>query len=214
MMESEIMNQLLATTVLQKVDQEEIQQDIEDMKSMYESYAEMYGMEYEDFIAQMGYDDAALTEELTEQAVSYETYQAALLKIAELEGIEDTDEVYQAFLEEAAGDYAFDSAEEFKEAIEAEGEEAVSGMRKQALIEKALEVIFKNAVHDPNGGFAGLYGGLSYDDEDEDDEVTVLDGEDEIILDEEDLLPEDEELLEIDMDEALEEVMEETDGEA
>lgn len=91
-----------------------------------------YGMTVEDMIGTT-FEDVAKNQLLCEMAVEL---------LAEVEGLEVTDEDYQAFLEEQAEAYGYESAEALEEAYEeANGE---GSCRSYCLQEKVLDFLWEN----------------------------------------------------------------------
>lgn len=81
----------------------------EDTKEGYEMWAQMSGMEYDELIESMG--ENALEEEVLKQVNEFLIVRA----IAEKEGLDITEENYKEAAEEMAGQYDYNSLEEFEE---------------------------------------------------------------------------------------------------
>lgn len=77
----------------------------------YQSYAEMFGLEYEEFLDQMSMSE----EDLQEQAANWAKEIMVVQAIAQKEGLELGEEDYEAKVKEMADEYGYEDVEEFKE---------------------------------------------------------------------------------------------------
>lgn len=105
------------------------------------SRAQMYGQELADYVAE-AYNCTADT---YEDAILQQAQQAAeqylmVGAIAEAEGIQITDEKLEEHLAEEASQYGFESAEEYKDAIDAES------YREYLLLQEVMELLTESAV--------------------------------------------------------------------
>ena len=205
-LQDEIFEQLMENCEVLEVPQELIDNYVNDAVEMYKSYAEMFGMEFEDFVEQMGGgDQETFMEELEEEGRMEQARTIVMAKIAELESIEVDDAAYEAYLEQLAEDYGYESVDALKEEVEASpGLE--DSLRYSLLQEKVLNFLIENAV----------YVEAEEDDEElelEDDEFDVVFDEDEEPLDESEVLVEEEEIEEPTGEAILEGVEETTEEE-
>lgn len=82
----------------------------------YKSYADMYGMEFADFLsAALGMTEEEFDAQVVDAAVSYMDRELCMKAILESEGIEITDSDY----EEAAQNYGYESADDMREQLDA-----------------------------------------------------------------------------------------------
>ncbi|MCD7761584.1 MAG: trigger factor [Lachnospiraceae bacterium] len=106
--------------------------------SYYEYYAELFGMEYEDFIEAYFGSVETFEEELEAAVKDSVKEELILMAIAEAEELDLTDEEYEEGLEQYAEDYGYDSGED----IEAEYGE--TEMRRYILLDKVFEFLVEN----------------------------------------------------------------------
>lgn len=122
--------------------QELVDYCVEDMVNYYTQYAAYFGMEFEDFIsAYFG----MTAEDFDEQALlAVETSlkeEFSLVAIAETEGMEVTEEEYNACCEEYKASYGYETIDEFVAAV---GGESV--IRLSLLLEKVDEFLMENVT--------------------------------------------------------------------
>lgn len=142
---SEINNSLLtqvaATSTIKEYPQELVDYAAANMKNYYKQMAESNSMEFADFLSTyFSMDEDTFNEQVdlvVKQNLRAELY---LKAIAEAEGIEVTDEEYEAKCEEFAENYGYDSVEEFKAAYTEEE------IRLSALEDKVLEFLSDSAT--------------------------------------------------------------------
>lgn len=138
---SELLTLIANTSEIKDYPQEMIDYSAQEMKSYYQQYAEVYGMEYTDFLESFlgmtedEFDSAVDT--AVKQNLQQEMY---LQAIAETEGIEVSDEDYTAGCAEYAAKYGYESGEDL---IAAYGEDTV---RLSLLQDKVLDFVRENAV--------------------------------------------------------------------
>lgn len=111
-----------------------IDEYVAEMKEQYSYYAQMYGMEIEDFFTQMF---GMSVEQLAETTA---TQELALTLIAEKEGLTLSDKEYETEVKEMASQYGYESTDEF---VTAYGEDAV---RKALLQEKVGNFLVENSI--------------------------------------------------------------------
>lgn len=107
---------------------------VKNMKEQYSYYAQMYGMDIENFFKQMFGMSAE------EVAKTTATQELAINLIAEKEGLTITDKVYKEGVKELASQYGYEDTEEF---VKAYSEDAI---RKALLQEKVGKFLVDNAV--------------------------------------------------------------------
>lgn len=143
--ESEINNALLtqiaSASTIKDYPQKLVDYVVANMTNYYKQYADMYSMEFEEFLdSYMGLTEEefeAQAELAAKQGLQAELY---LKAIAEKEGIELSDEEYTAKCQEYADRNGYSSVEEFTAAYEE------SEIRLSALQEKVLAFITENAT--------------------------------------------------------------------
>jgi len=143
--EDELLSALMKGTEVLKVDPEKVEKDVADAVAYYESMASMYGMEYKTFLEAFGMDEDSLKTELSAQAEEFEKQTVALLKIADQENIEAADEDVEAYYEDLAKDYGYDTVDELKTDLEAEGADEDS-IKSQVLLQKVRQWLIDHAV--------------------------------------------------------------------
>jgi trigger factor len=138
---SELLRQISENSEISDYPQDLVDYGVASMKSYYTQMAEMYSMEFEDFMSTyFGMDEETFMEEAAE-VVKESLEQELLLKaIAETEGIEVSAEDYQAGCERYMESYGYESQEEFEAAY---GEEVI---RISILQEDVLEFLVENAI--------------------------------------------------------------------
>lgn len=190
--EDEILEALMENCEVKEVPEELIVEDVEAWLEQYKAFAEMFGMDFEDYI---GGDEKDFKKEMEEEARLYESQNLVLEKIAELENLTVSDEEFEEYLVQLAEDYGFESVEELKEAMEAETGAAESH-RQGLLLEKVKNFLYENAVYveaeeEPDLEF------------DEDELLEWEDGE-ELVWDDEEALDEELDMSEILVEETTE----------
>lgn len=115
---------------------------VNDMVNYYTQYASYYGMEFEDFItAYFGLTAEEFDEQVLAAVQSSVKNELTLVAVAETEGIEVTEEEFNASCEEYKTAYGYDTVEELVAAV---GGESV--VRVSLLLEKVDEFIRENVV--------------------------------------------------------------------
>lgn len=120
--------------------EEEITLYVDDMKSEQEYYAQMYGIDLETYLTAYGMTMDEFEEYCREIAIYRIQSPLVLSAIAEKEGIEVTDEEYQAHAEKYVAYYGMESVEALEEAYTKET------VLSQVLSDMALEFLTANAV--------------------------------------------------------------------
>lgn len=140
---SDMEYQLIQTVIDNSIfdlDEDEIALYVSDLKSEQEYYAQMYGVDLETYLSAYGMTMEEFEENCREIAVYRIQSPLVLSAIAEKEGIEVTDEEYQAHAEKYVSYYGAESIEALEETYTKETVFA------QVLSDMALEFIAANAV--------------------------------------------------------------------
>ena len=148
--QGQVTDALMEICEVEKVDEDAVDKDIQEVIEQYQNYASMYGMEYEDFLSSYGMDKDSFEKDLKEQAIYFEKQNMILHKIAELENIEVTDEDVEAYLQEMADTYGYESLDDLKSEMEDEGFDPVEDSRENLLLQKTREWLVEHAVYDPD----------------------------------------------------------------
>lgn len=124
-----------------EISEDEIEAYRQEMIEEYKSYAEMYGMEYADFL-EMFMDTTEEEFETTSKTDAEDHIKSILVfqEIIDKENLGITEKEYSETLAEMAEEYEYDSPEEFEE--EYEKASLISDM----LYEKAMQFVLDNAV--------------------------------------------------------------------
>lgn len=139
---TELLSLIAASSEITEYPQELVDYSVADMTNYYESFAEMYGMEFADFLeAYFGMTEEEYAEESV-NAVKQNLQQELYVKaIAEAEGLEVDEEAYAAGCQKYMEDYGFESEEALVEAI---GGEAT--LRLSILLDNTYDYLVENAV--------------------------------------------------------------------
>lgn len=136
-----LLTQIAATSTIKEYPQELVDYAANNMKNYYKQQAESSNMEFADFLSTYFSMDEDTFNEQVELVVKQNLRAELYLKaIAEAEGIELTDEEYEAKCEEFAENYGYDSVEKFKAAY------TEDEIRLSALEDKVLEFLSDNAT--------------------------------------------------------------------
>lgn len=100
------------------------------------SYAQMYGMELEEFLETFGLDEETQKQEI-EDNVHYELVIGA---IAQAEGFDASEKDIRKFVDEVYEDYGFESAEEFRDTYTDEE------IGLEVIYEKIIDFLYENAT--------------------------------------------------------------------
>lgn len=141
MIMSELFTQVAANTTINEYPEVIVDYGVQEMNDYYVDMAESFSMEFADFLSMyLGMTEEEFNEQVV-LAVQQNLQQEMYLKaIAETEGIELTEEEYEAGCEKYAETYGMESAEEL---VENYGESVV---RLSLLQEKVLEFLKESAV--------------------------------------------------------------------
>ena len=109
------------------------------MLTEYQTYANMYGMEMEEFLqSQMGVTEEQLREAYRETATFRVKMTLAFHAIAEQEGLTVSDEEYQDRLSTLASQYGYDDPSQIEQVYDPEL------IKEQIIQEKAIDLIAEN----------------------------------------------------------------------
>lgn len=141
MIMSDLFTQVAANTTINEYPEVMVDYGVQEMSDYYVDMAESFSMEFADFLSMyLGMTEEEFNEQVV-LAVQQNLQQEMYLKaIAETEGIELTEEEYEAGCEKYAETYGMESAEEL---VENYGESVV---RLSLLQEKVLEFLKESAV--------------------------------------------------------------------
>ncbi len=125
------------------LDDQEVALYADDLKAQYETYASYFGVDLETYVTAM---TGMTLEEFEEECKNEAIYriQCILLQttIAEKEGLEVTDEIYQEKAEGYVEYYGYESVEALEEAVTKEAVES------QVIADMALDIIIENAIEE------------------------------------------------------------------
>lgn len=141
-----LINQLVANSEFKEIPEDMLKERKEELKDSYVQYAEMFSMEYKDFVEQM----LQTTEDKLEKDIDMEaetSVKATLIfnAIAENEKIEVSDTDFEEYLAEQATQYGYTSANELKASLEQNKQ--IENSKQQCLNDKVYKFIFDNAVY-------------------------------------------------------------------
>ena len=148
--QAQILQKLVESSEVANVDPAKVEEAVQGAVEYYTNYAQMWGMEYTDFVAAMGYDEESLLAEFTLTAENQEKQSILLNKIAELEKIEVAEDEFEDFLAEIADSYGMENVEALKTEIEeyyADQEDPYETFRTQLLQQKVTDLLVENAVY-------------------------------------------------------------------
>lgn len=142
---ADVLTAIVENSTISGYPEDEIDAYIADMKAYYESYASMFGYDFETFLSGMfGMTEEQFNEEANTLAKETIARQMVCKLIAEAEGMTVSDEEYQAGLEQYAIDYSSESKEYTPESFEEEyGKDVVT---ENILLQKVLDFITESAV--------------------------------------------------------------------
>ncbi|MCH5273698.1 MAG: trigger factor [Lachnospiraceae bacterium] len=131
---------LVENTEFSNLNEAYIQASLESMKSYYEMYAVMYGVDLETFMLMLGVEDsAAFWSEMEAEMRRLEKERIALYCVAKAEGITLTEEEFTQYATELAESYQM-TLEEFLEDRERKY------IEQSLLMERALEFLLDNVI--------------------------------------------------------------------
>lgn len=138
---ADLMDQICSSSEVSEYPQDLIDYNVDSMTSYYENMAAMYGMEFEDFLsAAMGMTKKDYDEKLPEVIKEGLLQEFCIKGIAETEGIEISDEEFEAGCKENMESHGYTDKEEFLNAI---GGESV--LRLNLIQEKVYDFLMENS---------------------------------------------------------------------
>ncbi len=139
--ESDLMAAIIADSSFHMDLSDEINAYANNMKSMYESYASMYGVTLEVYInAMFGMSLDAFTEELPKSADQLIKRYYVMLAVADAENMTVSEEEYEEFADQMMLDYGYTTREEL------EVDYPRVTLENSILYERAIEYVLANAV--------------------------------------------------------------------
>lgn len=111
-----------------------------DFKTIYNNIAASYGFDLETFISLSGYSMEEFEKDVRYYSTTMATRELVIKAISSLEGIEVTEEEFQAKVEEYAENYGYESGEEFL------AEADVEALKDDMLFEKVIEFLVAESV--------------------------------------------------------------------
>ncbi|MCD7943516.1 MAG: trigger factor [Clostridia bacterium] len=135
-----VWNAVVDGTTLIKLPDELLQSEINETVSMYTSYAEYYGMTLDSFLSTFyGITEDEFLSEVTEECEETVFQEMIIFAISKLEGVELTDEEYEAGLQSLAESYGYTSADDFESDY---GEDIIA---ETLLFDKVADFLYENA---------------------------------------------------------------------
>ncbi len=125
-----------------EIEDADVEAYIDQMMSEYETYATMYDMELGEFLeTYLGVTEEQLREMFRETAEFRVQMTLAFHEIAELEGMEVSDDEYQEYLQSIADEYGYEDASDIETYYSSDM------IREQLIQEKVIDLICENAVN-------------------------------------------------------------------
>lgn len=138
-LQSRVLDALKDQIEIIEVPEEETEAVANQIRSTYEGYAAGYGMEFSDFLTQMGMTEEQFDAEVEEAAKNSAAVYLACELIAEKEKLTPSESEYQASYEEFATDNGYESVDEFLEDYDEEN------LKKIVLEEAVADYLVENA---------------------------------------------------------------------
>ena len=136
-----VKDEIIANAQFAMYPEESIANTVKSMKSEYEMYASYYSMDYDTFIAAaFGMTATEFDAQIDAFAKEVEEERMVFLKIAEVENLKLSDELYQEKAMELATYYGFTTIEEFEAAY------TKPVIEESLVLEYALDTCVENAV--------------------------------------------------------------------
>lgn len=135
---TEILEALDDEVEVKKYSNDEVDEEYDSIKEYYTSYAQQYGMEFEDFLkTYMNMSQKEFKKQATEMAEDSVKRKMACELIAKKKNLEPSDKEYQKKLKEYAEDAGYEDSDEFEKAY---GEDTIrSTMIQEAVADYLLE---------------------------------------------------------------------------
>ena len=139
--ESDLMSAIIADASFHMDLSDEINAYAANMKSMYESYASMYGVSLDVYInAMFGMSLEAFNEELPKSADQLIKRYYVMLAVADAENMTVSEEEYEEFVDQMMLDYGYTTREEL------EVDYPKKTLENSLLYERAIEFVMENAI--------------------------------------------------------------------
>lgn len=143
--ENEVLDYLIKNSEIPKIPVTYTDEYAASMKEYYESYAEYYGITFEDFLkSNLNLTKEEFEEECLVAAINYMQSTILLESIASKENITLSDEEFNTYVSDFATSNGYETAEDLLKVLE-ENEET-EDMRKEALYGKVMKKLFENIV--------------------------------------------------------------------
>ncbi len=138
--ETTLWNQAVSNAKISEYPQADIDKTLESMLNYYTSMSSYYGMELADLLAYYGTSEETFNDDMLETAQNMVGEKLIALAIANKEGIELTDDVYNSKVEEYVTTYGYEDVAALKEAI------SEDEIKQQIYTELGKQVVIDNAV--------------------------------------------------------------------
>lgn len=143
--ENAVLDYVISNSEIPKIPVTYIDEYKESMKTYYESYAELYGMEFSEFLdSYMSLTEEEFDADCESAAINYMQSTVVLEAIAKKENITLSDEEFNTYVETFASENGYESADVLLTTLEENGE--TDEMRSEALYNKIMESLFENIV--------------------------------------------------------------------
>jgi len=138
--ETTLWNQAVSNAKISEYPQDDIDKSLASMLEYYKSMASYYGMEVADLLTYYGTTEETFNTDMLETAQNMVGEKLVALAIANKEGIELTDDVYNSKVEEFVTTYGYKDVAALKEAV------SEDELKQQIYIELGKQVVIDNAV--------------------------------------------------------------------
>lgn len=143
--ENAVLDYIISNSEIPKIPVTYIDEYKADMKSYYENYAELYGMEYSEFLqSYMNVSEDEFNTQTETSAINYMQSTLVLEAIAKKDKITLSDEDFNKYVENFASKNGYESSDTLLSTLETNGE--TDKMKSEALYNKVMESLFKNIV--------------------------------------------------------------------
>lgn len=140
--ENGVLDYLIQNSKIPLIPRSMVNDYIENMNTYYTSMAEMYDMEFDEFLnSYMGTTSDEFNTETKKSAINYIQSSVLLKAIAQKENITIDDAEYEAYLMDFATENGYENADDLKVALEANNE--VDQMKEEVLFNKVMRLIYE-----------------------------------------------------------------------
>lgn len=140
--ENGVLDYLIQNSKIPLIPRSMVNEYIENMNAYYTSMAEMYDMEFNEFLdSYMGTTPDEFNTETKKSAINYMQSSVLLKAIAQKENITIDDAEYEAYLTDFATENGYENADDLKTALEANNE--VDQMKEEVLFNKVMRMIYE-----------------------------------------------------------------------